>query len=92
MRNIRHHHRDQLPRQQDDENRDRPRGFQRQRRKTHVNAENDPIKDIETIIRGILCRQEAQKCSKNCTSEAKDPPMTSYLVSNTFVGLAPLHQ
>lgn len=45
------HHRDQLPGQRDNENSDTFRGAQRQRRKPCPDTENDPIKEIDTIIR-----------------------------------------
>lgn len=71
------HHRDKSPRQRNGENRDRPRGVQRQRKEPHA---------------GPYVREKSRNAQTNYAWEAKNPPMTSILGNNTPYGIKTPHQ
>lgn len=71
--------RDQSPRQRNDESLGRPTDARRQRRKPHVDVENKPIREIDTIIGGSHVGGESKNAQTNYAREAKDPSMMSYL-------------
>lgn len=54
------HQRDESARHRLGENRGRPKNSQRQERELLVNAENDPIKEIDTIMGGPYVEGESK--------------------------------
>lgn len=59
--------------QRNGKNLGRPWDARRQRRKPRVDAENDPIKEINTKIGGSPCWKGVQKAQKNYFREANNP-------------------
>lgn len=60
------------PRQQNNEDLERPKDTQRQRREPHVGTENDLIREIDTIIRSPHIGGDSRNAQRNYAREAKD--------------------
>lgn len=79
---MRRYHIDQLLEQRDNESRDRSIGAQRQRRELHLDVENDPIGEIDTII-GAHMLEGNQEVLNEIMPGKTGTPLTIYLIHNT---------
>lgn len=65
------------------DDRERPRNGQRPRRDLAPSNEQQPIREIDTIIGGPHVGGESKNAQRNYTREAKTPPMVSYLMNQS---------